>query len=153
MARKKFKLKPKHASEFLIGDRLIDRNGNDLGRIMAIADHPTRPFIYFLCANEREEYTIMATLTDALCSPWLPRQVPKTVMERFLFDAYVGVDLPPFPQGPVSDGPRIPVKDLIRDVNPPQAVNGSLTRSHKLNQPKRKRPPVAAPRWVPTVWD
>lgn len=86
--------KLKRAYDYETGELLRDGDSSWPGRIMSMRRHPDRPMVYFLCRNDRDEWTMMVSLADAVCEPWLARQVPASVMEEMLYDAFVGYVLP-----------------------------------------------------------
>lgn len=108
-------------SDYSIGEFLIEGD-YDYGRIISIAEHTHRRKLTFLLVWHRENgFTIMQSATDAICSPWLARHVPKDIMRRFLFDAFVGVELPDVPvpgtiREPVVSVPEYEEKAVIKPV-------------------------------------
>jgi len=92
MRRKK--RKPKKAFDYEPGELLWEGEKFSPGRIMSMRSHPRRPMVYFLCRNDKNEYTIMVALADATCEPWVARHIPGEIMDELFMDAFVGYILP-----------------------------------------------------------
>jgi hypothetical protein len=109
----------KRAFDYEVGELLPGPDGFP-GRITSMRLHPSRPMVYFLCRNERDECTIMVALADAACDPWVARMVPAAVMEDLLFDAFVGFELPRPPIPPRfrrgGEVRRVPFEDGAKDA-------------------------------------
>jgi hypothetical protein len=81
----------KKASDYRLGDRLIEIDHHDSGTIVSLTLDPTtstRAFI--LVFSDDGNFTIYSCLRDALCEPRLARNIPEPVMRKFLFDVYCG---------------------------------------------------------------
>jgi hypothetical protein len=78
----------KKASDYRLGDRLIEVDHHDSGTIVSLTTDPTRAFILVLADDG--DFTIYSCLRDALCEPRLARNIPEPVMRKFLFDVYCG---------------------------------------------------------------
>jgi len=85
----------KKASDLEIGDMVIKHDGNhSAGTIISKMDDPERiTKTYFLVRSPEGAWTIYGALKNTHCELYLTRNIPEAVMRKFLFDAFVGVDL------------------------------------------------------------
>lgn len=81
----------KKASDYRLGDRLIEVDHHDSGTIVSLTTDPTRSTrAFILVLSDDGDFTIYSCLRDALCEPRLARNIPEPVMRKFLFDVYCG---------------------------------------------------------------
>ena len=60
-----------------------------LGRVVFVLHHPTRPIAYLLLETADAAYTIYGCCMDARSNLFLVRNIPKSIMVTFLFEAFL----------------------------------------------------------------
>jgi len=127
----------KKASDYRLGDRLIEIDHHDSGTIVSLTLDPTsstRAFIMVL--SDDGDFTIYSCLRDALCEPRLARNIPEPVMRKFLFDVYCGgKELKHIPG--VTDRIPVTIPEFKASVAPCLGV-----RELQLEQPKEAEKPL-----------
>lgn len=102
----------KKASEYNVGELLLEFDGSSAGTIISIMDDPYRVTrAYVLTRASNGSFSIFGCLKDAMCEPHVARSIPEEVMRQFLWDAFVGMELwrsaekPEF-RVPLMDAPK-----------------------------------------------
>jgi hypothetical protein len=111
--------------------------------------------VYFLCRNDKDEYTILTAVADAACEPSVARNIPAEVMEELFMDAFVGFVLPR-PVIPERFAARVPVKvDTHYAFRPPIAKPADATEADPGEASTGEASAVAGDqsdrRWVPAI--
>lgn len=107
----------KRAEDYAIGELLMEFDGHPAGTIISMADDPfriTRAYLLIRCADGH--FSIFSCLKDAMCSLSVPRKIPEQVMKKFLWDAFVGMELRYSPEAPAQ---RVPVLDPLPEYKSP----------------------------------
>jgi hypothetical protein len=78
----------KKATEYVIGDRFFEYD-RDAGTVFSLAiDERCLNRAYILVRSDVGIFTIFSCFRDAVCEPYVARNIPRQVLTQFLFDVY-----------------------------------------------------------------
>jgi hypothetical protein len=128
----------KRASEYNVGELLMEFDGRPAGTVISKMDDPYRVTrAYILVRSADGSWTIYSCLKDAMCDLCLVRNVPEQVMRQFLWDAFVGMELEPISAKPAV---RVPILDPLPSYGNPESQPALVINTQPQTGPQSSAP-------------